>query len=221
MRERFPGIYESDDRRLLTRNLTPGFRVVEEDLLNLGGVEYRSWNPQRSKLASMILKGARAMPIAPGARVLYLGAANGATPSYVSDIVGEGGLVYCVEFSVRAFRDLVQVCERRPNMLPILADAGRPETYRRLVGPVDALFQDISQRNQGQLFAKNAAVFPARQGILVVKARSVDVAADPRVVYDNVAREVQAAGHKLLERLELGPFERDHATLTFELAGSR
>lgn len=221
MRERFPGIFESDDRRLLTRNLTPGFRVVEEDFLHLGGVEYRSWNPQRSKLASMIIKGARTMPIAPGARVLYLGAANGATSSYVSDIVGERGLVYCVEFSVRAFRDLVQVCERRPNMLPILADAGRPETYRRLVGPVDALFQDISQRNQGQLFAKNAAAFPARQGILVVKARSVDVAADPRVVYEDVSREVQAAGHKLLERLELGPFERDHATLTFELAGSR
>lgn len=221
MRQRVPGVYESDDRRLLTRNLTPGFRVLDEDILRIDGEEYRSWNPQRSKLAAMLAKGARTMPIAPGARVLYLGAANGATPSYVSDIVGPDGWVYGVEFSVRAFRDLVQVCERRPNMVPILADATRPEAYRRLVGPVDALFQDISQRNQGQIFVKNAAAYPAPYGILVVKARSVDVATDPRVVYENVVREVEAAGHKLVERFELGPFERDHAALTFELAGAR
>lgn len=218
-RERFPGVYETDDRRLLTRNLVPGFRVVEEDLLHLDGVEYRSWNPQRSKLAAMIAKGARTMPIGPGARVLYLGAANGATASYVSDIVGEGGLVYCVEFSVRAFRDLVQVCERRPNMVPVLGDAAQPQRYARLVGPVDAAFQDISQRAQGLIFVKNAAQFRPRHGVLVVKARSVDVATDPRVVYEGVVREVTGHGHKLLERIELGPFERDHAALTFELAG--
>lgn len=198
----------------------PGFKAGEEDLLRIDGEELRTWDPRRSKLAAMVLKGARTMPIAPGARVLYLGAANGKTASYVSDIVGLQGLVYAVEFSVRAFRDLIQVAERRPNMLPILADAGRPETYRRLVGEVDCMFQDISQRAQGQLFLKNAAAFPARHGILVVKARSVDVASDPRVVFDQVAREVQGAGHKLLERVDLAPFERDHAALTFELAGA-
>lgn len=219
MRPRFPGIFETDDRRLATRNLTPGFRVVDEDLVVRDGVEFRMWNPQRSKLAAMVAKGARTMPIAPGARVLYLGAANGATASYVSDIVGGDGLVYAVEFSVRAFRDLVQVAERRPNMLPILADAGQPQRYARLVGRVDAMFQDISQRDQAGIFAKNAAASKAPVGVLVVKARSVDVATDPRVVFEEVAKQVQQEGHKLLERVDLAPFERDHAALTFELAG--
>lgn len=219
-RERFPGVFETDDHRLLTRNLAPGVRVGDEELLRIGEHEYRTWNPRRSKLAAMLVKGARTMPVQPGGRVLYLGAANGATASHVSDIVGPQGIVHCVEFSVRAFRDLVQVCEQRPNMLPILGDAAQPQRYARLVGPVDALFQDIAQRAQGTIFAKNAAAFPARLGTLVVKARSVDVAMDPRVVYENTVHEVQGHGHKLLERVDLAPFERDHAALTFELAGA-
>ncbi|HEV8360066.1 MAG TPA: fibrillarin-like rRNA/tRNA 2'-O-methyltransferase [Candidatus Thermoplasmatota archaeon] len=221
VRERFPGIFESEDRRLMTRNLAPGVRVGDEDLLRFDGVEFRSWDPRRSKLAAMVAKGARSVPFGPGSRVLYLGAANGATASHVSDIVGAEGVVYAVEFSVRSFRDLVQVAETRPNLLPILGDAGRPDRYARIVGPVDAIFQDIAQRAQGQLFLKNAAAFPARAGVLVVKARSVDVASDPRAVFEAVVREVQGQGHKLLERLELAPFERDHAALTFELAVAR
>lgn len=217
LRARFPGVFQTDDGRLWTRNLTPGWRVGEEDLLTLEGEEYRAWNPARSKLAAMVVKGARHMPVAPGARVLYLGAASGATASYACDVVGREGLVYGVEFSVRSFRDLVQVAEARPNLLPILADAGQPQRYRRLVGELDCIFQDVAQRAQGQLFLRNAAAFPARQGILVVKARSVDVATDPRLVYDAITREVQGAGHKLLEKVDLAPFERDHAALSFEL----
>jgi len=218
MRQPWPGVYEAPDRRLFTRNLAPGFRVGEEELLSLDGVEYRSWNPQRSKLAAMLLKGVRTMPIAPGSHVLYLGAAAGATASYVGDIVGAQGLVYAVEHTPRPFRDLVQVAEHRPNLLPILADAARPERYQRLVGPVEVAYQDISQRAQGQLFLRNVATYRPRVGILMVKARSVDVASDPRVVYDNIVREVTTAGHKLLERVDLAPFERDHAALVFELA---
>lgn len=217
VRERYPGIFEAEDRRLYTRNLAPGVRVGEEDLVRFDGVEFRSWDPRRSKLGAMVVKGARTIPFGPGARVLYLGAANGATASHVSDIVGAEGVVYALEFSVRAFRDLVQVAETRPNLLPILGDAAQPGKYARLIGPVDAMFQDISQRAQGQLFLKNAAAFAPKAGILVVKARSVDVATDPRVVFDMITREVQGQGHKLLERVDLAPFERDHAALTFEL----
>ncbi len=39
--------------------------------------------------------------IAPGSKVLYLGAAAGTTVSHVSDIVGPSGCVYAVEFSHR------------------------------------------------------------------------------------------------------------------------
>ena len=51
-------------------------------------MEYRVWNPFRSKLAAAIVGGVENVWIAPGNRVLYLGAASGTSVSHVSDIVG-------------------------------------------------------------------------------------------------------------------------------------
>ncbi len=53
-----------------------------------GKIEYRVWNPFRSKLAAAILGGVEKIHIQPGAKVLYLGAASGTTVSHVADIVG-------------------------------------------------------------------------------------------------------------------------------------
>lgn len=51
-------------------------------------VEYRIWNPFRSKLAASILGGLDDIHIKPGSKLLYLGAASGTTVSHCSDIVG-------------------------------------------------------------------------------------------------------------------------------------
>lgn len=51
-------------------------------------IEYRVWNPFRSKLAAAILGGIDNIHIKPGSKVLYLGAASGTTVSHVSDVVG-------------------------------------------------------------------------------------------------------------------------------------
>ena len=53
-----------------------------------GKIEYRVWNPFRSKLAAAIVGGVDKIHIKPGSKVLYLGAASGTTVSHVSDIVG-------------------------------------------------------------------------------------------------------------------------------------
>ncbi|KDD74102.1 hypothetical protein H632_c1570p0, partial [Helicosporidium sp. ATCC 50920] len=45
-------------------------------------VEYRVWNPFRSKLAAAVLAGVDNIHIKPGARVLYLGAASGTSVSH-------------------------------------------------------------------------------------------------------------------------------------------
>jgi Fibrillarin len=65
-------------------------------------IEYRVWNPFRSKLAASVLAGVDNIHIKPGAKVLYLGAASGTSVSHVSDIVGPTGSVYAVEFSHRS-----------------------------------------------------------------------------------------------------------------------
>lgn len=50
--------------------------------------EYRVWNPFRSKLAAGVLGGLDNIHIAPGKKVLYLGAASGTSVSHVADVVG-------------------------------------------------------------------------------------------------------------------------------------
>lgn len=51
-------------------------------------IEYRVWNPFRSKLAAAILGGVDQIHMSPGSKVLYLGAASGTTVSHVADVVG-------------------------------------------------------------------------------------------------------------------------------------
>jgi rRNA 2'-O-methyltransferase fibrillarin len=122
---------------LVTRNLVPGESVYAEkrlEVLDESGekIEYRTWNPFRSKLGGAILGGVKYMPIKPGAKVLYLGAANGTTVSHVSDMVGPEGMVYAVEFSHRSGRDLTNMAKKRQNIVPIVEDARSPLKYRLL-----------------------------------------------------------------------------------------
>lgn len=57
-------------------------------------IEYRVWNPFRSKLAAAILGGVDKIYMPPGSKVLYLGAASGTTVSHVADVVGPVSLIY-------------------------------------------------------------------------------------------------------------------------------
>ena len=204
-----PGVFilEVDgQKRLATRSddLVPvyGERILEG---------YRLWDPFRSKLAALLLKGRSTRPaLARDAMVLYLGAATGTTVSHVSDIVRDG-LVYAVEFSPRSMRDLVRLCERRKNIVPILADAAQPEEYAFLVEPVDLVYQDVAQRNQAEIASRNCARYlkPGGELILMLKTRSVDVTASPQAVLQAEMKNLQGlgslAGHGS-SALSPGPF---------------
>lgn len=93
---RHAGIFvaKGKDHLLVTKNLVPGESVYGEKRITIEGavedtkVEYRVWNPFRSKLAAGVLGGMDDIFIAPGKKVLYLGAASGTSVSHVADIVG-------------------------------------------------------------------------------------------------------------------------------------
>jgi fibrillarin-like pre-rRNA processing protein len=210
----FQGVYRSGEM-LLTQNLTPGRRVYGERLFAQDGVEYREWVPERSKLSAYIRKGGKYCPIRPDSHVLYLGASSGTTPSHVSDLVTEGR-VYCVEIAPRMFRDLVGVCESRPNMMPILGDATKPDDLAFLVEKADMVYQDVAQKHQAGIFAKALKRFPARWGMLAVKARSEDVTREPRDIFRESAELLRKEGLTVREVLELEPFEKDHAMIVVE-----
>jgi fibrillarin-like pre-rRNA processing protein len=206
----------TDGDRLYTVNLDPGVAVYGEPLVVHDGVEYRPWDPRRSKLAALLKKGVGVFPFSGRTDVLYLGAAQGTTVSHLSDICAEG-TIYAVEVSRRAFQKLFTLSGRRPNIMPILADAEAPEAYRRVVGPVDVLYQDIAQRDQVSIFRKNLEFLRTGGfGLLMIKARSADVTAEPRDVYAAARRQLAAAGLEVLEVVELDPYERDHAAALVE-----
>ena len=203
-----PGVFilEVDGQKRLATRSDDSVPVYGERILE----GYRLWDPFRSKLAALLLKGRSTRPVlARDAKVLYLGAATGTTVSHVSDIVRDG-LVYAVEYSPRSMRDLVRLCERRKNIVPILADAARPEEYAFLVEPVDQIYQDVAQRSQAEIASRNAARYlkPGGDLILMLKTRSVDVTRSPEAVLQAEMKNMQ--GLDLLHVMDLLPFHQDH-----------
>jgi fibrillarin-like pre-rRNA processing protein len=208
---------EDGAQRLATRNLTLGRTVYGERLIRFKSVEYRVWDAFRSKLAAAILKGVQTVPIKPSHRVLYLGAASGTTASHVSDIVGEKGHVYCVEFASRSLRDLVDnVCAYRLNMSPFLEDARLPEKYAMFIpGRVDDIYCDIAQPEQAKVLADNADYFLKESGwvMLAVKAQSIDVTKEPSEVYQREVKVLRSRGFAVEEVVQLEPYDKAHAMI--------
>jgi len=207
---------EEGSKRLATKNLAPGHSVYGERLVRFQSIEYRVWDAFRSKLAAAILKGLETVPIQPGHRVLYLGAASGTTASHVSDVVGEKGHVYCIEFAARSIRDLVNnVCAFRMNMSPILADARLPERYTALVEKVDDVYCDIAQPEQAKVLADNADLFLRDQGwiLLAVKAQSIDVTKKPSDVYKEETSTLKNRGFRIEQTVQLEPYDKAHAMI--------
>ncbi|KAF3432951.1 hypothetical protein FNV43_RR24053 [Rhamnella rubrinervis] len=211
-------IAKGKEDALVTKNMVPGEAVYNEKRISVQNedgtkVEYRVWNPFRSKLAAAILGGVDDIWIRPGARVLYLGAASGTTVSHVSDVVGPTGVVYAVEFSHRSGRDLVNMAKKRTNVIPIIEDARHPSKYRMLVGMVDVIFSDVAQPDQARILALNASYFLKAGGhfVISIKANCIDSTVPAEAVFQQEVKKLQADQFKPFEQVTLEPFERDHA----------
>ncbi len=211
----FPGVFRMRGR-LYTQSLTPGFKVHGEEIQRSGGKEYRQWAFEHSKLSAAIAKGLKTFPFGKGTKILYLGAAQGVTPSFLSDVVGPSGEIYGVEISKRALRDLLFVCEKRHNIFPILADASQPQSYVEDVGQVDVVYEDVAAREQDDILTRNAEACLKSGGyaMIAIKARSIDSAADPKSIYKKVLEKI-GKSLELVESMELDPYERDHMFAVF------
>lgn len=205
-------VYEDKTkRRLYTVNLAPGKQVYEERLVREKGIEYREWDPKRSKLASCILKGCQNVFIRKNDIVLYLGASTGTTVSHVSDIVGSNGFVFALDFAPRVVRELVFLAEQRKNIAPLLEDAARPETFYGKVSQADILYMDIAQRSQADIFLRNMDWFlkPGGYGLFAVKARSIDITKRPRELFEAVRKQLEQKA-TIIDYRTLEPFQLDH-----------
>ncbi|HTT34790.1 MAG TPA: fibrillarin-like rRNA/tRNA 2'-O-methyltransferase [Thermoplasmata archaeon] len=204
-------------RDLYTRNLTPGRRVYGEDVHTEDGVEYRRWDPFRSKLAAYLLRARPHALFEDVGTVLYLGGGHGTTVSHLSDILPDARIVV-VEKSPLAFAPLLALAQDRPNLRPILADAQLPERYAADVGRAELLYQDVAQRTQASIFVENSrACLAARgRGLLMLKVRSVTQARPAAAVLDEARRILTAAGHVVRGTVDLAPLSREHLAMRLD-----
>lgn len=212
---RFEGTFITRGKEdlLCTKNMTPGLSVYSEKRITSPECEYRVWNPYRSKLAAGIICGLDQIYIKPGSRVLYLGAASGTSVSHVSDIIGEDGIVFAVEFSQRSGRDLLQLAKKRDNIVPIVEDARYPARYRMIVPIVDVIFSDVAQPDQARIVAMNAVHYLKDNGgvLMSIKANCVDSTKNPSEVFAMEVDRLRKEGIKPKEQVNIEPYEKDHA----------
>ena len=199
-----------------TRNLTPGISVYGEELIT-EDVEYRLWNPRRSKLSAAILNGLSSLKIENDYKILYLGASTGTTVSHISDIA-YNGKIYAVEFSPVTAKKLTRLSRQRPNIYPILADATKPKEYMNIIEKVDFLYCDVAQPTQTELFMKNMNLFSKDDalGMITIKARSIDVIQKPKKIFRQEEKKLKEKGFKIIEKIKLEPYEKDHIAFLVE-----
>jgi fibrillarin-like pre-rRNA processing protein len=206
-------IKSEGQEKLATENMVPGNQVYKEKLIIKRNVEYRLWDPFRSKLAASIMNELYYFPFENKTKVLYLGASTGTTVSHISDIVGSNGIVFAVEHASRVARDFLdRVASFRSNIIPILQDARKPKEYFSVFGKVDVVYVDIAQPDQTKIAIDNCEMFLKKGGyfFLVIKTRSIDVTKDPKRI---VTEEIEKLKTKfvVLQSIDLHPYDKDHA----------
>ena len=215
-------IDNSKERYLATQDLHLQKSVYGEKIIKLEDVEYRIWEPFRSKLAAAILRNLEENPIKESSSVLYLGASTGTTVSHVSDIVGSKGVIFAVEPSARVAREFLEnVASRRKNIIPILMDARNYLKYYSYYGLVDVVYSDIAQPDQTEIAINNCKSYLKGGGhlVIIIKTRSIDVLMDPKVVTKNEAKKLEKNNFEILQIVDLEPFDKDHSLIHAKYMG--
>ena len=209
------------EKKLATENLVPGNQVYNEKLVKIKGIEYRTWDPFRSKLAASIYNGLDDFPFKIKSDVLYLGVSTGTTASHISDIIGNTGTVFGVEHASRVARDFLdRVASHRNNIVPIIQDARKPNEYFSVSKKVDIVYVDIAQPDQTNIAIENCKMFLKNNGylFLVIKSRSIDVTKDPKRIFEGEIKKLEGS-FQIKQVINLAPYDKDHAIVIGQYSG--
>lgn len=201
--------------KLYTRNLDKGNRIYGEKLVLYQGIEYREWDPYRSKLAALLLENPMSSFLSEDINCLYLGASSGTTVSHLSDIA-KSGVIYSVEFAERSIRQLIQNTSRRKNIIPIFEDARYPQNYAKSIfSNIDLIYQDVSQPNQAEIALTNCNYYLKKNGLLIlaIKSQSIDSIQKSEIVYAQEKKVLEKAGYNILESVNIHKYAANHIVL--------
>ena len=215
-------------RSLWTRNAVKGISVRGESRKREGRIEWRKWDPTRSKVAAALIRTSGDPSFLlpdPGSNCLYLGASIAGTVRHIHDIVcgadnHHGGQIVAVEISPRMVRDLASLSDSRSGLVPVMADARRPEEVAPfLSSKVDWIHQDLSIADQAETFLKICLSFlsPGGKSLLSLKAaseRSSD--GDDKSRFNKAERTLNESDLRLIERIDLRGMEEQHVLFVCE-----
>ncbi|NCP71902.1 fibrillarin-like rRNA/tRNA 2'-O-methyltransferase [archaeon] len=175
----------------------------------------REWDPNRSKVAAGIKKGI--MPnIKEDDKVLYLGAAEGYTISYISDILTKGK-VYGIDISPYSMQKLLILAEKTENIIPILGDCNKPFEYNEIIKKkFDYIIQDIAQKNQAEILIKNSDIFLKEKGLalLSLKLSAISQKNHKKTIDDQI--NILRNKFRIINQKRLDPFEKNHMLILLE-----
>ena len=100
----------------------------------------------------------------------------------------------------------------------LLGDATKPKEYLNITPKVDMIYCDVAQPAQSELFMKNMKLFGKDKsiGILMIKARSIDVIQKPKKIFKQEEKKLKEKGFNIIEKVKLEPYEKDHISFIIE-----
>ena len=211
-----------EGRSLWTRNAVKGISVRGERRKRDGRIEWRRWDPTKSKVAAALLRtksNQSSIIPKPGSTCLYLGASSGSTVSHIHDFVcgsenHHAGQIVAVEISPRMTRDLISLSEKRAGLIPVLADARKGRQFATFMrGKADWIHQDLSIPDQADTFVRIVTDFltPGGIGLLSLKSASERSSeGDDNSRFHNAEKKLIESNLNLVERINLSGFEEQH-----------
>ena len=134
--------------------------------------KWTKWNPYHSKLSAYLLGGGKYWPFKKNSKVLYLGAAEGNTLSFLSEIC-TNNTITAIEISAIAMAELLELVEKKRNIIPYLGDAHFPNKYHIQANEPEIIYQDIAQNDQIDIFLRNCNYFNPKCAFLMLKTKSI------------------------------------------------
>ena len=209
-------------KSIWTKNAVKGISVRGERRRREGKIEWRNWDPNKSKIAASILKTKNNPEIflpKIGSTCLYLGSSMGGTVSHIHDIVcgsnnHHNGQIVAVDISPRMIRDLTALSEIRDGIFPVLADARIVEQIAPyLRNHADWIHQDLSIADQAHTFVKIISNLLSTEGIGILSLKAASERSsegDDNSRFQKAQKIIMDSGIRILERMNISSFEDQH-----------
>ena len=209
-------------KSIWTKNAVKGISVRGERRRREGKIEWRNWDPNKSKIAASILKTKNNPEIflpKTGSTCLYLGSSMGGTVSHIHDIVcgsnnHHNGQIVAVDISPRMIRDLTALSEIRDGIFPVLADARLVEQIAPFLrNHADWIHQDLSIADQAHTFVKIISNLLSTKGIGILSLKAASERSsegDDNSRFQKAQKIIMDSGIRILERMNISSFEDQH-----------